>query len=351
MQHFCIENLTWIDYDNGQMIDVSGEFLVKYDETDVDKQYEHHYYYYYVNKYDSNLRWQLINLKWIYGDTSLNYLICNDEKLNIEMPFFCKDWIYLNDSDFAHYPNHWKFEIGNCSINSINNEIQISMDSIHNDTIITVVLFCTVLCLLITTIVIFKLYHHIKDDLKYHITQTYEIPNEITNNQDNEDNDENNENDLKRMDQQQHITQIMDDDQDEDLYINVSDNAECTSPGMPVINDLNDINHINHITQTIPKDMATFRLPIPYYRSDRKETVISMDGQEGGLNSVKSWIVTKVNIPSSNEKYYKIFLENGFETLDIIKTIKREDLMAIGINKRGHQNKILLEVDALSDIK
>ena len=324
MQNLCINNLSLITKQNEE-IDISGTLIPKYNETT-------NKYIYYENIRNNELKWCLINDKWIYKDSDFILLIC--ETINIEIPLLCSNWSYKINGYSSS--SKWIFEIGNCS--NISNKIyNFNPDPLHNDTMITLILFCTVFCLLITVILVFKLYHHIKQDLKYHITQRDEIQHGITNNNDDDDDDDIDIINDNKMEQQQAILiddEDLNEDKDESLYEEqIMDKTEITSPGMEV-------------TTNDGFKSDGFKLPIPYYRSDRT-TLISLDGQEGA-NSVKLWIMTKVNIPSSNDKYMKLLLQHGYETLDIIRTIKRDDLEAIGIYKRGHQSKILSEVDKLN---
>ena len=59
---------------------------------------------------------------------------------------------------------------------------------------------------------------------------------------------------------------------------------------------------------------------------------------------VKKWMTDIVKLP----QYIDLFLEQGFESLDIIKCIKMDDLTSIGMDKRGHNIKILKEIAKLN---
>ena len=66
---------------------------------------------------------------------------------------------------------------------------------------------------------------------------------------------------------------------------------------------------------------------------------------------VKNWFVNNVNLPKKedNIKYYKLFVENGYESMEMIKQeIKcKQDLKDIGIKKIGHINWIFTAIDKM----
>eukprot|EP01083_Nonionella_stella_P118193 352813_1 len=62
--------------------------------------------------------------------------------------------------------------------------------------------------------------------------------------------------------------------------------------------------------------------------------------------TVKSWLTREVELP----QYIDLFLEEGYDEMDIIvKTVTEQDLLEIGIKKRGHRKKILLFIDQLKN--
>jgi len=66
---------------------------------------------------------------------------------------------------------------------------------------------------------------------------------------------------------------------------------------------------------------------------------------EEDILAVRSWLQEEVRLP----QYFDVFVSNGYETLGIIKEIVDEnDLVEIGIMLKGHQKKILLEVQRLN---
>merc|ERR1712228_281770 len=55
--------------------------------------------------------------------------------------------------------------------------------------------------------------------------------------------------------------------------------------------------------------------------------------------AVKQWLTDKVALP----QYFDTFIKEGFDDMDTIKnTVTKEDLLEIGITKRGHRNKIMM---------
>ena len=61
---------------------------------------------------------------------------------------------------------------------------------------------------------------------------------------------------------------------------------------------------------------------------------------------VESWLKDAVKLP----QYTALLIENGFDDLEFIKEIKKEHLMEIGINKLGHQLRLLKCIKDLSDL-
>merc|ERR1719295_1303170 len=57
----------------------------------------------------------------------------------------------------------------------------------------------------------------------------------------------------------------------------------------------------------------------------------------------KKWVVDTLKYP----EYYELFIENGVETLNVAKLLTKSELKAIGINKIGHQLKIMEGIQAL----
>ena len=63
-------------------------------------------------------------------------------------------------------------------------------------------------------------------------------------------------------------------------------------------------------------------------------------------DAIKMWLRDTVQLP----QYYDIFIENGFDTMDNILCISdRNVLKDIGVNKIGHQMKIISDIKKLSE--
>ena len=71
------------------------------------------------------------------------------------------------------------------------------------------------------------------------------------------------------------------------------------------------------------------------------------DKMESEVQIMRLWMSDAVCLP----QYYQRFLQNGHETLDIIKEIKdREELADIGINFMEHQDQFLTEISKLKEL-
>ena len=59
---------------------------------------------------------------------------------------------------------------------------------------------------------------------------------------------------------------------------------------------------------------------------------------------VKSWLESTVSLP----QYYETFIVNGYDTLEKIKLIEnKKELQRMGIVLKGHQTKIMADVNRL----
>eukprot|EP01083_Nonionella_stella_P148934 472330_1 len=50
---------------------------------------------------------------------------------------------------------------------------------------------------------------------------------------------------------------------------------------------------------------------------------------------IKTWFMDKMHLHEYNMVYYELFIENGFDSIDLIKEMNKDDLNDIGITKRG----------------
>eukprot|EP01084_Bolivina_argentea_P001927 3564_1 len=69
--------------------------------------------------------------------------------------------------------------------------------------------------------------------------------------------------------------------------------------------------------------------------------------QKHANHVLKSWFTHKVQIPHMNDIYYQLFIDNGYDTMDIVKLLSEHKLKKIGITKQGHIDKIVKEIDIL----
>lgn len=61
---------------------------------------------------------------------------------------------------------------------------------------------------------------------------------------------------------------------------------------------------------------------------------------------MERWFETELNFynKSDGDKYLKLFMQNGFDSMEIIADMNEEDLVEMGITKRGHRKYILQKV-------
>ena len=82
-------------------------------------------------------------------------------------------------------------------------------------------------------------------------------------------------------------------------------------------------------------------------RSDESECKMckKLQGNIEGMK-VRKWLTHKVGLP----QYFDLFMKEGFDDMDTIEnTLTNDDLIDIGIKKRGHRNKIILFVKRLKE--
>ena len=88
-------------------------------------------------------------------------------------------------------------------------------------------------------------------------------------------------------------------------------------------------------------------------------------GSEGGITIVTNENINGNDIVDRNEvqiwlkqigdeyytDYYGLFLKNGFDTMELMKTLNDNDLKdVIGIDKLGHRRKLLMEIEKIGNI-
>eukprot|EP01083_Nonionella_stella_P282896 962803_1 len=62
---------------------------------------------------------------------------------------------------------------------------------------------------------------------------------------------------------------------------------------------------------------------------------------------IKTWLADSVRLP----QYYNLFVDNGYNTLRIVRAIKdKSELQEIGITLVGHQTRIIGEINRLKSL-
>eukprot|EP00483_Globobulimina_turgida_P002943 UN02948 len=73
--------------------------------------------------------------------------------------------------------------------------------------------------------------------------------------------------------------------------------------------------------------------------------MVKIKNKANTIVSLKSWFDENINIPTSNKVYYQLFVDNGYETADIVQLLTPDKLQQMGIEKQGHIDKIMMEID------
>ena len=71
--------------------------------------------------------------------------------------------------------------------------------------------------------------------------------------------------------------------------------------------------------------------------------MVPMVGMRNPAERVCSWLTTTVCLP----QYCSVFIENGFDAMEILRLVTVDDLIRMNITKVGHQRNIMDEVDKL----
>eukprot|EP01083_Nonionella_stella_P026461 72865_1 len=96
------------------------------------------------------------------------------------------------------------------------------------------------------------------------------------------------------------------------------------------------------LAKAMPKP---FVVPKPHHIDDEKLMDFASIVQEK-QSAVKLWLTKEVQLP----QYIDLFMDEGYDEMDtIVKTVTDEDLLEIGIKKRGHRKKILLFIHELKN--
>jgi len=105
-----------------------------------------------------------------------------------------------------------------------------------------------------------------------------------------------------------------------------------------------DMNHQQQNIQIMQPAIRSMVQPIG------NQMVNPVGNQMGNLignppsDRVRFWLTTAVGLP----EYSAVIVQNGFDTMAIVGTMTKADLVGMGITKIGHQRKILEEVAKLN---
>eukprot|EP01084_Bolivina_argentea_P034472 63794_1 len=88
----------------------------------------------------------------------------------------------------------------------------------------------------------------------------------------------------------------------------------------------------------------------PVVKNDKKTADIEMEmcnilSQKENY-SLRSWFDQRIRI-SNTHVYYEMFVNNGYETVELIQLLTEDKLKKMGIEKQGHIDKIMLEINKL----
>ncbi|MCP5015659.1 MAG: hypothetical protein GY938_10350 [Ketobacter sp.] len=82
--------------------------------------------------------------------------------------------------------------------------------------------------------------------------------------------------------------------------------------------------------------------------SDNEESIWTDAHLKEPYLDMKQWMY---NVLGKNKedwsKYNDLFINDGWDTLDVIKEMNDEDLVELGINKKGHRIKIIKAINCL----
>ena len=88
---------------------------------------------------------------------------------------------------------------------------------------------------------------------------------------------------------------------------------------------------------------------------DMKKMMLNGDGRnkirnkvefgKDEIDKVREWMIYEVGLG----EYVELFIQNGFDTMEVIKSLKMEDLEVLGIEKLGHKRRIIQSVLLLKE--
>ena len=100
-------------------------------------------------------------------------------------------------------------------------------------------------------------------------------------------------------------------------------------------------NHKNDGISDITERMDRLEMNMSRFMADSRR---NDDPKKRTLEAVRKWMETSVQLP----EYLDLFIENGFDHLSVIQTLTIDDLLEMGIEKKGHRIRI---VQAIAKLK
>ena len=102
--------------------------------------------------------------------------------------------------------------------------------------------------------------------------------------------------------------------------------------------------------QSLNKQIENITLRLDNNNNTNNNNVFDENKENEGEKGEKQVSYFLNEIVGMNE-YYKLFVENGLNDMDIICTLTMNELEQIGIKKLGHRKKIKREIDNLNNLK
>ena len=99
----------------------------------------------------------------------------------------------------------------------------------------------------------------------------------------------------------------------------------------------------------IKKELNNLKTLMEFYNNNNNNNINNNGNGNGNdiennnkkdLLLIKNWLKNECNLL----EYYNLFIENGFDDIDLIFDLNNNDLIEIGIKKKGHRMKILKEI-------
>eukprot|EP01084_Bolivina_argentea_P318610 552560_1 len=101
----------------------------------------------------------------------------------------------------------------------------------------------------------------------------------------------------------------------------------------------------SHINVYIASDFISNNDPLATHTDT---TLPQMQPEYNKYKDIRDWFDNEVRLHvDDNKKYYNLFVENGYDTLEVIGFMELDDLKDIGITKKGHVKKIRREIGKL----